>query len=306
MRRFRETVLNALREEEQTGEPALFALLPVANNRKRSFAVSSLANIVALVLLLIFSLTHLPRVKPTPVEATALTFELQKPHLPRVPRVKVVAPSPKTIARLAAPKIPSQPQSVAPIRSVKVGAFASVPPTVVANIRNAPTIKVGAFGNPMGARVNPYVREASLRAPVLGTFGGVGGATGAGSGSPRRGAGGGAGGVQVGGFGTSPGGGGGSFSRPVQAVTQPVTVTYSVKPVYTSEAHAAGVQGEVVLRVRFAANGRVEILSVVQPLGHGLDQSAENAVRQYRFTPAIRNGQAVDQTTIVHVRFQLA
>jgi TonB family protein len=77
-------------------------------------------------------------------------------------------------------------------------------------------------------------------------------------------------------------------------------------PVYTAEAHSAGVQGEVILRVRFAANGRVEILSVIQPLGHGLVESAENAVRQYRFMPAMRNGRPVDQTTTVHVRFQLA
>jgi hypothetical protein len=29
-------------------------------------------------------------------------------------------------------------------------------------------------------------------------------------------------------------------------------------------------------------------------------------VRQYRFKPATQNGQAIDQTTTVHVRFQLA
>jgi protein TonB len=275
-------------------------------NRSRSFAISTIANCVAMALFLAVSLTHLPRVKPAPVEATALTFETPKPHLPRVPRVRVVAPSPKSLARLEAQKIPSPPRAVAAIPSVKVGTFTSVRPTAVANIRNAPTIKVGAFGNPMGARVNPNAQEARLHAPVLGTFGGVPNATDTGSGSPRRGVGGGGGGVHAAGFGTSAGGDGGSLPRALQAETQPVTVTYSVKPVYTAEAHAAGVQGEVILRVRFAADGRVEILSVVRPLGHGLDQSAENAVRQYRFIPAKRNGQPIDQTTTVRVLFQLA
>jgi TonB family protein len=311
MRIFGQGIFRALFEEAENNEPYAFGLLPAQNNRRRSFAVSTIANCVALVLFIAFALTHLPQVKPAPVEATALTFELHKPHLPRIPRVKrvrVVPPSLKLLAKLEPQKIPSPPRAVAAIPSVKVGAITTVKPTAVANIRSTPTVKVGAFGNPMGARVNANAQEARLQAPVLGTFGGVPGATGTtGSGSPRRGVGGGGGGVSVGGFGTAAGGGGGgALPRAVQADTEPVTVTHSARPVYTAEAHSAGVQGEVVLRVRFAADGRIEILSVVQPLGHGLDESAENAVRQYRFIPAKRNGQPVDQTTTVHVRFQLA
>jgi protein TonB len=325
MRNLGSGVFRAVFEEAESSEPSAFGLLPTQNNRRRSFAVSTIVNCIALALFLAFALTHLPQVKPAPVEATALTFELPKPHLPRIPRVKrikVVPASPKLLAKLAPQKIPTPPRAVAELEpqkipsppkaaaaipSVKVGAFTTVRPTAVANIRSTPTVNVGAFGNPMGARVNANAQEARLQAPVLGTFGGVPGATGtAGSGSPRRGVGGGGGGVRVGGFGTSPGGGGGALPQPMQADTQPVTVTHSAQPVYTAEAHSAGVQGEVVLRVRFAADGRVEVLSVVQPLGHGLDESAENAVRQYRFIPAKRNGQPVDQTTTVHVRFQLA
>jgi TonB family protein len=111
--------------------------------------------------------------------------------------------------------------------------------------------------------------------------------------------------VRSGGFGTEV-----AKAVPVQQQPkndfQSVTVTFGPKPVYTPEARAAHVEGEVILRVRFTANGQVEVLGVVQPLGHGLDESAENAVKQYRFKPATQNGQAVDQTTTVHVRFQLA
>lgn len=298
MERLRGSFFKVLRADQEIVEGSTFGLLPQQRNRRRSFAISAIANIMGMVLFLVLSLAHLPRVKPAPMEATALTFETTTL---RLPHIRIVAPSSKSIARVTQEqKIPAPPSSLAGIRRVKVGTFSNVRPAAAQTTQRTSTIRVGAFGNPAGARTNPYARLASLRAPVLGTFGGVPGAMGSGTGLPRRNG----GGVRLARFGT--GAGGGSGSAPSQAETQPVTVTHSVKPVYTSEAHSAGVQGEVILRVRFAANGRVEILSVLQPLGHGLVESAENAVRQYRFLPALRNGRPVDQTTTVHVRFQLA
>jgi len=45
---------------------------------------------------------------------------------------------------------------------------------------------------------------------------------------------------------------------------------------------------------------------VVRGLGHGLDEAAAAAANKMHFKPALRNGQAVDSTAIVHVVFQLA
>jgi TonB family protein len=45
---------------------------------------------------------------------------------------------------------------------------------------------------------------------------------------------------------------------------------------------------------------------VVRGLGHGLDEAAIAAANKMRFKPALRNGQAVDSTAVVHVVFQLA
>jgi TonB family protein len=45
---------------------------------------------------------------------------------------------------------------------------------------------------------------------------------------------------------------------------------------------------------------------VVQGLGHGLDEAAIEAANKMRFKPALRNGQAMDSTAVVHVVFQLA
>jgi TonB family protein len=78
------------------------------------------------------------------------------------------------------------------------------------------------------------------------------------------------------------------------------------QPEYTSEAKQLKVQGDVILRVTFTANGQVVVHSIVQGLGHGLDEEARRAAQQIRFRPATRNGQAVDMTTNIIITFQLA
>jgi TonB family protein len=96
-----------------------------------------------------------------------------------------------------------------------------------------------------------------------------------------------------------------------QASVAPATITnlelLSKPPAeYTSEARQLKVQGDVVLRVTFTANGRVVVQGVVHSLGHGLDEEARRVAEQIRFRPATRNGQAVDLTTNITISFQLA
>ena len=78
------------------------------------------------------------------------------------------------------------------------------------------------------------------------------------------------------------------------------------QPQYTSEAKQLKVQGDVILRVTFTANGQVVVQGIVQGLGHGLDEEARREAQQIRFRPATRNGQPVDKTTNVIITFQLA
>jgi TonB family protein len=75
---------------------------------------------------------------------------------------------------------------------------------------------------------------------------------------------------------------------------------------YTSEARQLKVQGEVILRVTFTANGQVVVRGVMHGLGYGLDEEARRVAQQIRFRPATRNGQAVDMTTNITITFQLA
>jgi TonB family protein len=86
----------------------------------------------------------------------------------------------------------------------------------------------------------------------------------------------------------------------------PVEILSKPKPVYTEEAKRLGLQGEVLVQVRFGANGQAQVLRVVQGLGHGLDEAAVSAAGKIRFKPAQQNGQPIDSTAIVHVVFELA
>lgn len=79
------------------------------------------------------------------------------------------------------------------------------------------------------------------------------------------------------------------------------------KPSYTDEAKQLKIQGAVVLRVTFFANGQIQVLGVLRGLGHGLDEEAKRAVQQGRvIRPATVNGKPMDSTTNITITFQLA
>jgi TonB family protein len=78
-----------------------------------------------------------------------------------------------------------------------------------------------------------------------------------------------------------------------------------VKPDYSEEARRKSVEGEVVLEIVVRRDGAVGDVRVLRGLGHGLDQLAVQAVRQWRFSPAQRQGVPVDVLVEVAVEFQL-
>jgi TonB family protein len=88
--------------------------------------------------------------------------------------------------------------------------------------------------------------------------------------------------------------------------TTPVEITFKPNPVYTQEARDLKLEGEVLLEVSFSANSMLHVNRVVRGLGHGLDEAAVAAANKIRFKPALRYGQPVDSTAVVHVMFQLA
>jgi periplasmic protein TonB len=142
--------------------------------------------------------------------------------------------------------------------------------------------------------------SAAVVMPAAPPSNGTGSGGGIGSGS--------GGGVGVGhgpGVGAGSGGGigggvykvGGGISAP-QAISAP-------DPDYTEEARRAKKQGTCVLWLIVDAAGRPRDIKVVRGLGLGLDAKAMEAVRQWRFQPALKDGKPVDVQISVEVEFHL-
>jgi TonB family protein len=127
-----------------------------------------------------------------------------------------------------------------------------------------------------------------------GAAGGVGTGAGAGLGEGQG------GGI---GPGTGGGTGGGPF-RPGSGI-EPPTLLREVRASYTDEARRRGIEGDVILEIVVRANGQVGSVRVMHTLGAGLDQRAVDAVRQWRFSPARRQGAPVDVVVEVAVGFKL-
>ena len=93
---------------------------------------------------------------------------------------------------------------------------------------------------------------------------------------------------------------------PLGPPDSPVEIEFKPTPEYSAEARAAGIEGNVLLRVEFSAAGVVRVLCVIEGLGYGLDALAVRAAEQMRFTPAVRKGRRVDTRAVVSIMFRLA
>jgi len=91
-----------------------------------------------------------------------------------------------------------------------------------------------------------------------------------------------------------------------EGATTPVDILEKPRPEYTAEGRTLKIEGDVVLDMVFLANGSVQVLKVVNGLGHGLDEAATRAAQQIKFKPARREGQAVDFPARVRIEFRLA
>ena len=82
-----------------------------------------------------------------------------------------------------------------------------------------------------------------------------------------------------------PGGRSESQSRYRAGVTLP-SCAYCPDPQYTDEAREAKLQGKVTLQVLVGVDGRASQVRIVQGIGLGLDERAEQAIRSWKFVPA--------------------
>jgi periplasmic protein TonB len=176
-----------------------------------------------------------------------------------------------------------------------------VPPAIVVRNENPklvvdpsvvvpPNIKLpttGDLGDPMSKVLGPPSNGTGAGGGIgSGYGGGVGSGTGPGVG-PGHGGGYGGGAYRV----------GGGVSAP--------KALYAPDPEYSEEARKAKYQGTVVLWLVVDAGGRPQQIRVQRSLGMGLDEKAIEAVKQWKFDPAKKDGQAVPVMINVEVNFRL-
>jgi protein TonB len=90
----------------------------------------------------------------------------------------------------------------------------------------------------------------------------------------------------------------------VGGLIQPPTRIRDVRPVYPEIARSARVSGVVILEAVIAEDGAVREVRVLRSIPL-LDKAAEDAVRQWRFTPTLLNSQAIPIVMTVTVTFAL-
>jgi periplasmic protein TonB len=156
--------------------------------------------------------------------------------------------------------------------------------------------------------IPPQVQMAQNHMPNLGDpmahtvlpSNGTGGGGGIGSGS-----GGGVGSGSGPGFGPGEGGGTGGGIFHVGGGVSPPRAIYQPEPEFSEEARKAKYQGVCTLGLIVGTDGRPTNIRVLNSLGMGLDEKAIEAVKNWKFEPAMKDGHPVRVEIAVEVDFHL-
>jgi len=84
----------------------------------------------------------------------------------------------------------------------------------------------------------------------------------------------------------------------------PPRLIHKIEPEYSPEARADHVQGTVILQIAVNEKGRATDISVISPLGFGLDEQAQAAVAKWEFVPGMKAGAPVKILATVEVNFR--
>ncbi len=163
------------------------------------------------------------------------------------------------------------------------------PPTIPPKLAVEPTVVVQ---KDLKMADNTMPNIGMPNSPLHGVSMGNGTGTGIGSGN---------------GNGIGPGSGGnmgGGVYHIGGSVRAPVLV-YQVDPEFSEEARKAKFSGNVQVYLIVGVDGTPSHVRVVRGVGMGLDEKAVEAVRQYKFKPAMQNGKAVPVDLYIDVNFQI-
>jgi TonB family protein len=163
-----------------------------------------------------------------------------------------------------------------------------VPPTIVV----PPEVKLQQPNLPdLG---DPMSHLPSVPSNGVGAGGGIGSGSGGGVGSGDG-----------PGFGPGRGGGTGGGVFHVGGGVSAPKVIFQPDPEYSEEARKAKFQGTCVLWLVVGPDGRPRDIRVARTLGLGLDEKALEAVKNWRFEPALKDGKPVAVQINVEVSFRL-
>jgi periplasmic protein TonB len=268
---------------KSVGSQRLFAFAESVAERPRPAGIlwAGLSHVLAILLIAFLIAKHVQLAAPQPkLTLTALDVPPPPPVMPKADRIGGGGGqhdlAPVTQGHL--PKL-AQTQIVPP----------KAPPTIPPKLAVEPTVIVQKdlklADNTMP---NIGLPNSSLKGFSMGN----GNGTGIGSGD---------------GSGIGPGSGGNIGGGPMHiggSVRAPVLV-YQVDPEFSEEARKAKFSGNVEVYLWVDEQGNPSHVKVVRGVGMGLDEKAIEAVRQYKFKPAMMNGKPVKVDMYVDVNFQI-
>ena len=87
----------------------------------------------------------------------------------------------------------------------------------------------------------------------------------------------------------------------------PPQVVSQVTPLYPPAAEAARFEGSVTLAAEILKDGSIREVAILEsdPPGLGFEQAATDAVKQWRFDQAAKDGRAVESYTVVRLHFRV-
>lgn len=102
-------------------------------------------------------------------------------------------------------------------------------------------------------------------------------------------------------------GGGAGLVMTDDTVDQPPRASYQAPMIYPPRARAKGIEGYVVFSLLIGITGEIEQVEIVESYPEGLfDEAASQGINQWRFEPAMYQGQAVRAWAKQRIRFDLS
>jgi protein TonB len=259
----------------------LFTTSERVNTRRSTASLWTAIIAHAAVFLILFTLAaHHIQLVPKSTTLTSLEVPPPPPVAPRLDKIGggggQKSPTPVTAGHL--PKL-AQEQLLPPKAPPLIPAKLPVEPSVVVQ----PDLKMADNKMPDMGSPNSTLKGFSM---------GNGNGSGIGSGN---------------GNGIGPGSGGNTGGGPlhVGGSVLPPSVLFSVEPEFSEEARKAKFSGNVQVYLWVDEHGNPSHVRIARGVGMGLDEKAVEAVRQYKFKPAMQNGKPVKVDLYVDVNFQI-